>query len=121
MDLSVINKLTSGAPPENEYEERLKQEGEFEAIGGTAYLAEVAGSVPYAANAIYYAKIIRDKATLRSLIHASTEILRDAYDETVGPTEIVSQSEQKIFRIHDERTCTIRSLVRPSTSRAIDS
>jgi len=83
--------------------ERLKQEGDFEAIGGTAYLVEVAGAVPYAANAVYYAKIVRNKATLRSLIHASTEILRDAYDETVDPTEMVSQSEQKIFRIHDER------------------
>jgi replicative DNA helicase len=84
--------------------ERLKREGDFEAIGGAAYLAEVAQSVPYAANAAYYARIVRDKATLRSLIHASTEILRDAYDETVEPTAIVSQAEQKIFAVHDERT-----------------
>lgn len=84
--------------------ERLKREGDFEAIGGAAYLAEVAQSVPYASNATYYAKIVRDKATLRSLIHASTEILRDAYDETVDPTEIVSQSEQKIFAVHDARS-----------------
>ena len=62
--------------------ERLKQAGDFEAIGGAAYLAEVAQSVPYAANAVYYAQIVRDKATLRALIHASTEILRDAYDTT---------------------------------------
>ena len=84
--------------------ERLKQQGDFEAIGGAAYLAEVAQAVPYAANAIYYAEIVRDKATLRALIHASTEILRDAYDTTVDPTEAVSQSEQKIFAVHDERS-----------------
>ena len=65
--------------------ERLKQEGDFEAIGGAAYLAEVAQSVPYAANAAYYAEIVRNKATLRELIHASTEILRDAWDPTIDP------------------------------------
>ncbi|MBN2475661.1 MAG: replicative DNA helicase [Pirellulales bacterium] len=84
--------------------DRLKRENDFQAIGGAAYLAEVAQSVPYAANATYYAKIVRNKATLRSLIHASTEILRDAYDATVDPVEILSQSEQKIFAIHDERS-----------------
>jgi len=84
--------------------ERLRQAGDLEAIGGVAYLAEVVQSVPYAANAIHYAEIVRDKATLRALIHASTEILRDAYDTTVEPNEIVSQAEQKIFAVHDQRT-----------------
>jgi replicative DNA helicase len=84
--------------------ERLKQAGDFEAVGGAAYLGEVAQSVPYAANATHYARIVRDKATLRSLIHASTEILRDAYDETADPTDIVSRSEQKMFSVHDERS-----------------
>ena len=95
--------------------ERLKQAGDLEAIGGVAYLAEVVQSVPYAANAIHYAGIVRDKATLRSLIHAGTEILRDAYDTTVEPNEIVSQAEQKIFAVHDQRTSdkvtTIRELL----------
>ncbi|OHB67871.1 MAG: replicative DNA helicase [Planctomycetes bacterium RBG_13_63_9] len=84
--------------------ERLRQAGDLEAIGGEAYLGEVAGSVPYAANATYYAEIVREKATLRALIHASTEILRDAYDETVDPTEVVSTSEQRIFAVHDSRS-----------------
>ena len=84
--------------------EQLKQAGDFEAIGGAAYLAEVAQSVPYAANAVYYAQIVREKATLRDLIHAGTEILRDAYDTTIDPTEIVSQAEQKIFAVHDQRS-----------------
>ncbi len=84
--------------------ERLRREGDLEAIGGAAYLAEVAQSVPYASNAAYYAKIVRDKATLRSLIHASTEILRDAYDDAEEPSEIVNRSEQKIFAVRDERS-----------------
>ncbi len=84
--------------------ERLKQAGDFEAIGGAPYIAEVAQSVPFAANAVHYAEIVRDKATLRALIHAGTEILRDVYDSSADPAEIVSQSEQKIFAVHDARS-----------------
>ena len=84
--------------------ERLKVSGDLEVIGGMAYLAEVAKSVAVAAHAVKYAEIVRDKATLRGLIHASTEILRDAYDTALKPAELVGQAEQKIFAIHDERS-----------------
>ena len=84
--------------------ERLKQTGDLEAVGGTAYLAEVVQSVAVAAHAEYYARIVRDKATLRALIHASSQILRDAYDSTVDPREVVSAAEEKIFAVHDQRS-----------------
>ena len=83
---------------------RLDEAGDLEAIGGKAYLGEVAQSVPWAANAVHYATIVRDKATLRALIHASTEILRDAYDTTVDPATIVNDSEKKIFDVRDQRS-----------------
>jgi replicative DNA helicase len=84
--------------------ERLKQAGDLEAVGGVAYLAEVAQSVPVAAHALFYAQIVQDKGTLRSLIHATTEILRDAYDPVLEPRELVAQAEERIFAIHDERS-----------------
>jgi replicative DNA helicase len=84
--------------------ERLKAAGDLEAIGGMAYLAEVAKSVAVAAHAAKYAEIVRDKATLRGLIHASTEILRDAYDAAAAPADLVGQAEQKIFAINDLRS-----------------
>ena len=83
--------------------ERLKAAGEYELVGGAGYLAEILQAVPTAAHATYYAEIVRNKATLRSLIHASTEILRDAYDQTSDPREMLSCAEQKIFAILDER------------------
>jgi replicative DNA helicase len=84
--------------------ERLDAAGDLEAIGGAAYLAEVLHSVPHAANAVYYARIVRDKATLRALIHASTEILRDAYEPTLEPREMVGRAEEMIFAVHDQRS-----------------
>ncbi|MCE5303901.1 MAG: replicative DNA helicase [Planctomycetaceae bacterium] len=83
--------------------ERLQAGGDLEAVGGAAYLAEVVHSVPYAANAVYYAEIVQAKATLRSLIHASTEILRDAYEPTLDPRELVNRAEEQIFAVRDQR------------------
>jgi replicative DNA helicase len=84
--------------------ERLRTAGDLESIGGPAYLAELLHSVPHAANAVYYAEIVRDKATLRALIHASTEILRDAYEPTLDTRELVGRAEEQIFAVHDERS-----------------
>lgn len=82
----------------------LKSSGDFELIGGAAFLAKLANAVPNAAHAIYYAEIVRSKATLRRLIDASTSILSDAYDESYDAKELVSQAEQRIFQIQDDRS-----------------
>lgn len=83
---------------------RLKSAEDFEAVGGSAYLAQLANSVPNAAHAVYYAEIVRNKATLRRLIEASTSILRDAYEESCEAKELLSQAEQRVFSIQDERS-----------------
>lgn len=83
--------------------ERLNKHDDLEAVGGLAYLAEVADSVPTAANAAYYSQIVRDKATLRALIHASTEILRDAYDQSLDSREMLARAEEKVFRILEDQ------------------
>lgn len=83
--------------------DRLKSAGEYEAVGGAAYLAEVIQAAPTAAHAVHYAEIVQHRATLRSLIGASTEILRDAYDESVDPREMLGRAEQRIFSILEQR------------------
>lgn len=84
--------------------DRLKSASDLEAVGGMSYLAEVAQSVPNHAHAIYYANIIREKATYRSLIEASAEILQDAYQESDAAKDVLSRAEQKIFSILDNRS-----------------
>ncbi|MBW3598648.1 MAG: replicative DNA helicase [Planctomycetes bacterium] len=83
--------------------ESLKSAGHFDLIGGAAYLNRVRNAVATPAHAVYYAQIVRSKATFRSLILASTEILREAYDESQDPREMLSRAEQKIFSILDSR------------------
>jgi replicative DNA helicase len=79
--------------------ERLRTQGDLERVGGAAAIAEIVQSVPHAAHAAHYAQIVRDKAMLRSLIDASTDILRDAYDAADEPREQVARAEAKIFQI----------------------
>jgi len=83
--------------------ERLRSADQYEKIGGAAYLAEIGGLVPTAAHAEYYAKIVSEKSVLRSLIHASTDILKDAYDPTAEPREMLAKAEEKVFGILDSR------------------
>lgn len=54
--------------------ERLKGQGELEAVGGAAYLAELVQVVPSSANIRYHCKIVRDKAVARQLINTSTRV-----------------------------------------------
>ena len=91
--------------------DRLKANGDFEAIGGAAYLYKISQAVPNAAHARYYARIVREKSTLRSLIQAGTEILRDAYEAQRAPKQLLSEAEQRIFSILDARgSATIASI-----------
>ncbi|MCY3009072.1 MAG: replicative DNA helicase [Planctomycetota bacterium] len=98
----------------------LKASGDFELVGGFGYLAKTANSVPNAAHAVYYAEIVRKKATLRRLIEASTSILADAYDESFDAKELVSQAEQRIFQIQDERNANSAASVGEVLKAAMD-
>lgn len=60
--------------------ERLRDRGELELVGGLDYLVELSDSVPSAIQAPYYARIVRGKARLRRLIEAAGETLHDAYN-----------------------------------------
>jgi replicative DNA helicase len=79
--------------------ERLKQAGDLEAIGGPAYLAEILQSVPVAAHAVHYAKIVREKAARRAVIHAAADAMRDAYDATAPIEDVISDGEAALQKI----------------------
>ncbi|MER3417098.1 MAG: replicative DNA helicase [Gemmataceae bacterium] len=79
--------------------EELRARQCVEDIGGYAYLAELWEAAPTAAHAEHYARIVHDKATLRNLIRASTEVLREAYDQTAPADELLETAERKILQI----------------------
>ncbi|THJ21416.1 MAG: replicative DNA helicase [Nitrospira sp. CG24E] len=79
--------------------ERLKAQGDIEAIGGAAYLAELVQGVASSANIRYHCKIVRDKALLRELIHSSTEVLTRGYEGTSSVDDLLDFAEQSVFSI----------------------
>jgi replicative DNA helicase len=83
--------------------ESLRRAEVYEAVGGAAFLLEVGNTVPTAAHAEYYARIVAEKAVLRSLIHAGTDIVHDAYDPGLDTREALSRAEEKIFGILESR------------------
>ena len=99
----------------------LKDAGEFEMVGGTSYLAELGAAVSTPAHAEHYAHIVREKSTLRSLIYASTDILRDAYDPTVESRSMLSRAEERVFSILESKgqgkVQSIRDVLHESITR----
>ncbi len=79
--------------------EALKKRGKFEEIGGIDYLTELIHTVPTAVNADYYAQIVKEKAILRALIRAGTEIARLGYEEERPPEQLVDDAERLLFEI----------------------
>jgi replicative DNA helicase len=84
--------------------ERLKDRGDYERVGGAAYLAEVITRVPNAANARFYANIVREKSLIRHVIETTTDILSEAYEvEEDGAEKLLSEAEEKIFAIGERK------------------
>jgi replicative DNA helicase len=79
--------------------EHLKEQKQIEDVGGYTYLAELWDAAPTAANAEYYARIVRDKALIRHLIHAGTAILRDSYDQIMPADELLENAERRVMDI----------------------
>jgi replicative DNA helicase len=79
--------------------EELRQSNELESIGSVPYLIGLADSVPTAAYAENYAKIVAEKAVLRDLIGASGQIMQTAYDQAMPLEQILDKAESSIFEL----------------------
>lgn len=81
--------------------QELERRGDIENIGGYAYLAELWDASPTAANAEYYAKIVRDCSIRRQLILAGTGIVKDAWDGVAAAGQLLESAERQMFRLSE--------------------
>ena len=79
--------------------EELKRRGQFEDVGGYAYVAGLGGEMATGANAEYHARIVRERAQRRRLIDASTQTIAECYDDGKEVREVIDSAEQRVFRI----------------------
>ncbi len=79
--------------------EELKKSGDIDTIGGPYYLVELTNKVASAANIEYHARIIAQKHIQRELIHVSTDIIRDAFEDTTDVFDLLDKAEKGLFAI----------------------
>jgi replicative DNA helicase len=77
--------------------ERLEQRDQLAEVGGAVYLASLLDQVPTAANVAYHARIVREKAMLRGLITAATEIAAQSYEGASDVDQVLDEAERRIF------------------------
>ena len=98
--------------------EELARAGELDEVGGPAYVASLADGVPRATNVEYYARIVKEKATLRNLIYAASKIVTNAYQADQESDLILDEAESAIFAVADDRLksgfIAMRDLVKDS-------
>ncbi len=96
----------------------LERRGELARVGGHIYLADLLSSISVAANASYYAEIVRDKAVLRRLVDASIKIAQLGYAGQGEVADIVDVAQQTIYEVSEGKRAEdykpLRELLEPT-------
>jgi replicative DNA helicase len=80
--------------------ESVEQQGKLDKVGGASYISQLADNVPTSANIEYYARLVRDKAVLRSLITGAGEIIKLARTPSGEVSDVLEVSEQIVYAIN---------------------
>ncbi len=83
--------------------DELTRSNEIDEVGGPAYISALTDGVPRSANIEYYAKIVKEKSTLRKLIQSANDVLVRAYDAEEDADDLLDHAERSIFQIAENR------------------
>jgi len=102
---NAIMNLDERAEPVDQISvvDELKRNGDLQVAGGAYYITELTEKIPSTANAGYYAKLVRESASLRSLIRLSAELSTEAYETRERVDDLLEKAEQKIFKLSENR------------------
>ena len=102
---SVLDLYGRGEPADAiTVSNELTRSGDLARVGGAPYLHTLVAGVPVAANAGYYAGIVREKAILRRLIDAGTRIIQFGYAEEGQVDDVVDRAQAEVYGVTDKRT-----------------
>ncbi len=100
--------------------EKLRTSGELEDVGGPYYLAELTNRIASAANVEFHARIVAQKYIQRELIRVSSNIIKDAYEDTTDVFELLDEAEKNLFAIADENLRKNGDEIKHVVGREID-
>ena len=86
--------------------DELSRSGDLEPVGGPAYISSLADGVPRSTNVEHYARIVKERATLRNLIAAANRIEAEAFAAREDASVVLDRAEQEIFSIAEGRIHT---------------
>jgi replicative DNA helicase len=98
----------------------LRTMGELDTIGGPYYLTQLTNRVASAANIEYHVRIISQKYIQRELIHISSEIIKDAFEDTTDVFDLLDKAERNLFAVSESNLrrsyLELRGLVKEAIS-----
>ncbi|MFK7954285.1 MAG: replicative DNA helicase [Ekhidna sp.] len=80
---------------------QLRKEAKLDLVGGAHYIAELTTKVNSAANIEYHARIIAEQSIKRELIRISSEVQKDAYEDTIDVFKLLDRAEQSLFEVSE--------------------
>ena len=83
--------------------EILRRDDKLEVVGGISYVSALANSVPTAANVMYHARIVEEKALLRQLITTATHVAGMGYEANEDVTVIMDKAEKMILEVANRK------------------
>lgn len=98
----------------------LRERNQFDTVGGLIYLQNLMEAPSTAANIEYYARLVEEKALLRRLLDAGTQVQGLAYSEYNNISEVVDKAEQIVFEIGRRRTGQFFKPLRPLLNKELD-
>jgi replicative DNA helicase len=98
----------------------LTRDGDIARIGGAPYLHTLVAGVPIAANAGYYAGIVREKAILRRLVDAGTKVVQLGYAAEGVVDDVVDQAQAEVYAVTERRASEDYAPLSDIMERTID-
>lgn len=119
---NVIRELFASSSPIDllTVSNKLRQNGELEAAGGSAYISLLTSRIGSSAHVEFHARIIAEKHIKRELIKMSNEVIRDAYDETTDVFNVLGKAEGDLFKIAENNMGKNADTMQNVVRRAIE-
>jgi replicative DNA helicase len=86
--------------------EELRRRGDYERVGGGAYLAELMASVPRIDRVDHYAQSVKDRSRVRRLLSVSVRLAAECYEGEQSASDLLERAEREVFALGRERSRT---------------
>lgn len=104
---TILSLLEKGEPIDaTTMVSALTNQGDISKIGGMNYVVELVNSTPTSKNVEHYAKLVKEKATLRKVISGLSESLSSAYQGDVSISDIIAKTEKSMLDISNQNAGT---------------